>query len=64
MSKETWFNREVFLSMAEMSGLDTQDPHMDELYDYAREVLPGLRRIEELDLTGIEPVTPLISLKE
>ena len=48
-------NWESFLSTAKEAGLDTDDPHMQELYDYIRLVLPGLRAVDELDLTGIDP---------
>lgn len=44
--------------MAAAAGLDTSDTaHMDELYAYLQTVLPGLKAIEELDLTNVEPAT-------
>ncbi len=48
-------NWESFLSLAQEAGLDVEDPHMRELYDYVRLVLPGLRVVDELDLTGVDP---------
>ena len=48
-------NWESFLSVAQEAGLDVEDAHMRELYDYIRLVLPGLRVVDELDLTGIDP---------
>ncbi len=48
-------NWESFLSSAQEAGLDVDDPHMRELYDYIRLVLPGLRVVDELDLTGVDP---------
>ena len=48
-------NWEGFLSSAQEAGLDVDDPHMRELYDYIRLVLPGLRVVDELDLTGVDP---------
>ena len=48
-------NWEGFLSLAQEAGLDVDDPHMRELYDYIRLVLPGLRAVDELDLTGVDP---------
>ena len=48
-------NWESFLSSAKEAGLDVDDPHMGELYDYIRLVLPGLRAVDELDLTGVDP---------
>lgn len=46
---------ESFLSAAKEAGLDADDPHMTELYDYIRVILPGLRAVDELDLTGVAP---------
>ena len=48
-------NWESFLSIAREAGLDVEDPHMRELYDYIRVLLPGLRAVDELDLTGVAP---------
>ncbi len=50
--------KEVFLSIAKEFGLDLDDPHMEELYAYVQRVLPNLKRIEELNLTGLEPFMP------
>jgi Asp-tRNA(Asn)/Glu-tRNA(Gln) amidotransferase C subunit len=63
MMKKFWLSRETFLKIAETSGLDTGDPHMEELYTYLQNVLPGLKKVEELDLTGIEPNMPFTSIK-
>jgi len=63
MAKKFWLSRKAFLKIAEASGLDTGDPHMEELYTYLRNVLPGLKKVEELDLTGIEPNISLASKK-
>jgi len=54
---EAGFSYETFLSIARVSGLDVENPHMRELYDYLREILPGLKRIEDLDLSGVEPMS-------
>ena len=35
------------------------DPHIEELYAYVRKILPTLKRVEELDLTDMEPWMPL-----
>ena len=48
-------NWESFLSLAKEAGLDVDDPHMRELYDYIRVLLPGLRDVDEMDLTGVDP---------
>jgi Asp-tRNA(Asn)/Glu-tRNA(Gln) amidotransferase C subunit len=63
MVKKFWLSRETFLKIAEASGLDTGDPHMEELYTYLQNVFPGLKKVEELDLTGIEPSMPFTSIK-
>jgi len=59
MSEKTELKREAFLSMAKTFGLDINDPHIEELYAYVQKILPTLKRIEELDLTDMEPVMPL-----
>jgi len=56
--------REAFLSMAQAFGLDINDPHIDELYVYVQKILPTLKRIEELDLTDMEPMISPIFPKE
>ena len=48
-------NWESFLSLAQEAGLDVGDPHMRELYDYVRLVLPSLQVVDDLDLTGVDP---------
>ena len=37
---------------------------MRELYDYIRLVLPGLRVVDELDLTRVDPAMVYFPLKE
>jgi Asp-tRNA(Asn)/Glu-tRNA(Gln) amidotransferase C subunit len=63
MVKKFWLSRKAFLKIAEASGLDTGDPHIEELYTYLQNVLPGLKKVEELDLIGIEPNMPFTSIK-
>ena len=60
MAEKNELDKKAFLSMAKAFGLDTNAPHMEELYAYVRKVLPGMKLIEELDLEGIEPVFPLV----
>ena len=50
-------NWEAFLTRAQGAGLDVDDPHMEELYNYLQTILPGLRAIDELDLSGADPAT-------
>ncbi len=61
MSNGPKLSKEAFLRMAEVSGLDTTDPHMEELYSFIRGILPGLRTVDTLDLTGMEPFMPSLS---
>lgn len=63
MAKKFWLSRETFLKIAEASGLEVGDPHMEELYAYLQNVLPGLKRVDELDLSIMEPAMPLTSIK-
>jgi hypothetical protein len=64
MAKELEFRREPFLALAKAFGLDTEDPHMEELYGFVQKVLPSLKSIEDLDLTGLEPIWPPALPKE
>jgi Asp-tRNA(Asn)/Glu-tRNA(Gln) amidotransferase C subunit len=63
MAEKHELNKEAFLSMAKAFGLDINDPHIEELYSYVQKILPTLKRIEELDLTDIEPVMPFTPLE-
>ncbi len=56
MDKTAWVKKETFLNMAEEAGLKAGDPHLENLYAYARDVLPGLKVLEELDLEEVEPM--------
>ena len=56
MVEATQLNKEFFLSVAKAFGLDIHDPHIEDLYTYVQKTLPVLKRFEELDLTGMEPV--------
>ena len=61
MAEKFRLTREDFLTIAKASALDTADPqHMEELYSFLQSVLPGLKKIERLDLTGFEPFMPSI----
>jgi len=63
MDEKFRLSKDAFLKMAEISGLDTTDPHMEELYSFIRGVFPGLKDIEKLDLGGAEPFMPSISVE-
>jgi hypothetical protein len=57
MKKRAWLDRETFLRTAEEAGLKPGDPHLEELYAYVRDALPGLKVIEDLDLKDVEPMS-------
>jgi Asp-tRNA(Asn)/Glu-tRNA(Gln) amidotransferase C subunit len=64
MADESKLNKETFLCIAKASGLEMEDPHIKDLYDYMMNVLPNLESIEELDLTDVEPMMTFIPFKE
>jgi len=47
MGEDTGLSRQSFQYLARAAGLKTEDPHMDKLYAYLREVLPKLKGAEE-----------------
>ena len=61
MAKELELSKEAFLTIAEVSGLNTTDPHMEELYSFVQSVLPGLKDIQALELNEMEPFMPPLS---
>jgi Asp-tRNA(Asn)/Glu-tRNA(Gln) amidotransferase C subunit len=63
MAEKFWLTKEAFLKIAEVSGLDTTDRHMEELYSFVQQMLPSIKDVEELDLTGMEPFMPSPSAK-
>jgi len=56
--------KEIFLRIAENSGLDTDASHLEDLYNYLNGLLPTLKAIETLDLAGLEPFMPSLREKE
>jgi hypothetical protein len=57
MDERSWLNKETFLRIAVEAGLKPGDPHLEELYAYVRDALPGLKVIDELDLKNVEPMS-------
>ncbi len=58
MPAEHEMSKETFLQIAESSGLDVTDTkHMDELYAVVQGLLPNVKHLREMDLSGIEPAT-------
>ena len=45
----------TFLNLAQAAGLDVNDPHIHELFDYLPTILPGLKSVHDLDLAGVDP---------
>ena len=58
MAGQGEMSKETFLQIAESSGLDITDTkHMDELYAVVQGVLPNVKHLRDMDLSGIEPAT-------
>ena len=55
MAQEPSLTREAFLYLAAQAGLDVSSPHMDELYPYAENALAGLRSLDAIDVSEVEP---------
>ena len=55
MATQTPMGREAFSRLAADAGLNSATPHMDELFLYVQAVLDGLRSLDDLDVTAIEP---------
>jgi len=64
MADKFWLSKEAFLKIAETSGLDTADRHMEELYAFVQQMLSNLKDIEDLNLEGMEPFMPALPAKE
>ena len=47
MSADNRLNKETFLYLAKASGLNTDDPHIDQLFAYLAELLPKLKGADE-----------------
>ncbi len=65
MTTEGGIDKETFIRMAGVAGLDTDDlAHLEELHAYVQSVLPSLKAIKELDLTNVEPTLVYLPPKE
>lgn len=61
MTAEDMLKRDNFNHIAEAAGLDVNNiAHMDDLYSYVQVLLPSLKSLDELDLSGVEPATTYI----
>ena len=56
--------REAFIYLAGQAGLDTSDPHLEELFPYVQSVLASLESLQEIDVAGTEPDMAFIPLPQ
>ena len=54
MDEERGLSKKTFLYLAERSGLDINDPHMENLYIYVKMILPRLKGIDESEFDGVD----------
>jgi hypothetical protein len=64
MEKIILLDKETFLSMAKVLGLDEEGSHLEELYTYVEKLFPDFKVAEGMDLTEIEPMLTLAFPKE
>ena len=64
MGEKRNLDRETFLSIAKASGLDTEDPSIEDLYTYVENVFPNFKVSEQIDLTNAEPLMVFIPPEE
>jgi hypothetical protein len=64
MEKKMRLDKETFLSMTKVLGLDEKDSHLEALYTYVEKLFPNFKVAEGMDLRDIEPMLTLILPKE
>lgn len=57
-------DKKTFLSIAKASGLETEDPSIEDLYTYVENVFPSFKVSEQIDLTNSEPLMVFIPPEE
>lgn len=57
-------DKDTFVSIAKLSGLEMSDSHLQELHTYVEKLFPNFKVAEAMDLTEIEPMLTLILPKE
>ena len=57
-------SKETFLRIAEVSGLDAKDPHMDDLWAFLQGVFPAIKAVNEFQVGDAEPSVIFIPPKE
>ncbi len=60
MPTEKPLTHEAFIYLANQAGLDTSDPHLEELYPYVQSVLASVGSLQDIDVAGTEPDTAFI----
>ena len=55
MPSENSLDRPAFDYLASAAGLDTDDPHMDELFPYVQNAMAANEGLKKIDTTGFEP---------
>jgi Asp-tRNA(Asn)/Glu-tRNA(Gln) amidotransferase C subunit len=64
MEKAIKLDKETFLSVAKVLGLDEKDSHLEELYTYVEKLFPNFKVTEGMDLTDSEPMSIFVLRKE
>ncbi len=57
-------NKEIFLEIARMHGLNPEDPRMEDLYDGVTNLLKGLEPLDELELADVDPALTFVPFEE
>jgi hypothetical protein len=60
MEKTIRLDKETFLSMAKLLGLDTKDSHLEELYPYVEKLFPNFKVAERMNLAEVEPMPTFV----
>jgi len=64
MEKTVRLDKETFLSMAKVLGLDEEDYHLEELFTYVDKLFPNFKVAEDIDLKETEPMMTLVLPRE
>ena len=64
MAEKYALSKESFLGIADAAGMRIDHSHFEDLYTYLQGLLPPLKAVEEIDLTGWEPFMPSLTKKE
>jgi Asp-tRNA(Asn)/Glu-tRNA(Gln) amidotransferase C subunit len=57
-------DKDTFVSIAKLSGLEMSDSYLQELHTYVEKLFPNFKVAEGMDLTDIEPMQTLVFPKE